>query len=80
MHKGAPASYIRLKNLVIEFLDPTTKDRNFDARNDRIPREAPDERQGDERRKSEERHDGIVISGWFKDGAPKKTHAVSNMT
>ena len=80
MHKGAPANYIRLKNLVIEFLDPKTKDRNFDARNNRVARESKNERKGDERRKSEERHDRILISGWFKHGAPKKTHAVSNMT
>ena len=26
------------------------------------------------------KNDGIVLSGWFKDGAPKKIRAVSNMT
>ena len=52
---GEPASFSRLKNRVKKYLDRQTKDRNFDARNDRAASAAPIRRRGDDRSKSEDR-------------------------
>ena len=44
--------YTRLKNMVKRYLDQTTQDRNFDARNDRTASGASIRRKADERSKS----------------------------
>ena len=69
------ASYTRLKNMVKKYLDQETKDRIFDARNDRT---ASVRRKGDDRSKSEDRkqRDCTHRLQKKKDRAPQETHAV----
>ena len=51
VEKNEPASNTRLKNMAKKHLDQKTKDRNFDARNDRTGNGAPVRRKCDDRSK-----------------------------
>ena len=53
VHKNESTSYTRLKNMVNRYLDQLTKDRNCDARNDRIAGGAPNRKETQDRSKSE---------------------------
>ena len=63
-----------LEHMVKRFLDQLTKDRNFDARNDRAANAATTRRKSEDRGKKakDERHK-IADHGWQKENDPKKS-------
>ena len=62
VQNGEPARFSRVKNMVKKYLDRQTKDRNFDARNDRAASGAPIRSRSDDRSKSEERKPGGFLT------------------
>ena len=70
VQKNEPMSHTRLNIMAKRYMDQVTKDRNFDARNDRAAKAATIRRKSEDRRKREERKsqdcgqrlaEGIVI-------------------
>ena len=66
--KNEPRSYTRLENMVHRDLDQVTKDRNFDARNDRTASTAPIRRNAEDRSKNEEGNTGGTATGKARKG------------
>ena len=77
--KNEPTSHTRWKNMIKRYLDQATKDRHFDARNNRIASGAPIRRKTEDRSKTKTgKHE--IVNERPKERAPRECRAVSNKT